>query len=77
MIITNEGVIIRLDVNQISQMSRVTQGVRLIHLRDNQVVSSIAIIDKEKENGEESVENVNLENIGDNEPEVEIENESI
>ena len=66
MIITNEGVIIRLDVNQISTMSRVTQGVRLINLRENQVVSSTAIIDKE-ENGEEE-----LKNIGDNEPKVDI-----
>ena len=30
-------------------MSRVTQGVRLINLRDGQRVSSISIVDKEKE----------------------------
>ena len=66
MIITNEGVIIRLDVNQISTMSRVTQGVRLINLRENQVVSSTAIIDKEENEDEE------LKNIGDNEPKVDI-----
>ncbi len=53
MIITNEGVIIRLDVNQISTMSRVTQGVRLINLRENQIVSSTAIIDKEENEDEE------------------------
>lgn len=46
MIVTNEGIIIRIDMNQISTMSRVTQGVRLIHLRDNQCVSTVAIIDK-------------------------------
>ncbi len=66
MIITNEGVIIRLDVNQISTMSRVTQGVRLINLRENQIVSSTAIIDKEENEDEE------LKKIGDNEPEVDI-----
>ena len=66
MIITNEGVIIRLDVNQISTMSRVTQGVRLINLRENQIVSSTAIIDKEENEDEE------LKNIGDNEPKVDI-----
>ena len=66
MIITNEGVIIRLDVNQISTMSRVTQGVRLINLRENQIVSSTAIIDKEETEDEE------LKNIGDNEPKVDI-----
>ena len=66
MIITNEGVIIRLDVNQISTMSRVTQGVRLINLRENQIVSSTAIIDKEE------IEDEELKNIGDNEPKVDI-----
>ena len=46
MIVTNEGIIIRIDVNQISVLSRVTQGVRLIHLKDEQSVSSVAVIDK-------------------------------
>ena len=49
-IITNEGIIIRIDINSISIMSRVTQGVRLINLRENQVVSSISVVDKEIEN---------------------------
>lgn len=46
MIVTNEGIIIRIDANQISTMSRVTQGVRLINLKDGQIVSSVAVIDK-------------------------------
>lgn len=46
MIVTNEGVVIRIGVNQISTMSRVTQGVRLINLRDGQFVSTVAIVDK-------------------------------
>lgn len=49
-IITNEGIIIRIDINSISMMSRVTQGVRLINLRENQIVSSISVVDKEIEN---------------------------
>ena len=49
-IITNEGIIIRIDINSISMMSRVTQGVKLINLRENQVVSSISLVDKEIEN---------------------------
>ena len=49
-IITNEGIIIRIDINSISMMSRVTQGVRLINLKENQVVSSISVVDKEIEN---------------------------
>ena len=49
MIITNSGMIIRLSLNQISQLGRVTQGVRLINLKDSQYVSTISIVDKEEE----------------------------
>ena len=52
MIVTNEGIIIRIDVSQISTMSRVTQGVKLINLKDNQFVSSVAVIDKLEESVE-------------------------
>ena len=45
-IITDEGIIIRLSVDKISKMSRVTQGVKLINLKDNQKVSSISVIEK-------------------------------
>lgn len=48
MIVTNEGIIIRIDVNQVSTMSRVTQGVRLINLKGEQVVSSVAVVEKEE-----------------------------
>jgi len=48
-IITNEGIIIRLAVDTISEMSRVTQGVRLINLRDGQKVSSISIVDRDED----------------------------
>ena len=55
-IITNEGIIIRLSVDSISEMSRVTQGVKLINLREGQKVSSISIVDAvvEDENENES-----------------------
>ena len=33
MIITDSGIIIRMPIDQISQLGRVTQGVRLINLR--------------------------------------------
>ena len=56
MIITNTGMIIRLSVDNISTMSRVTQGVRLINLKENQYVSSISVVDKEKEDEENSSE---------------------
>lgn len=52
MIITNTGMIIRLNIENISSMSRVTQGVRLINLKEGQLVSSIAIIKRELEEEE-------------------------
>ena len=56
MIITDSGIVIRLDINKISTMSRVTQGVRLIHLKDDSVVSSTAIVDKEELIEDSSIE---------------------
>ena len=47
MIVTNSGVIIRLEVEDISQNGRATQGVRLMKLGDDQFVSTVAkVIDK-------------------------------
>ena len=52
MIITNSGIIIRLDMNSVSTMGRVTQGVRLINLKENSVVSSVSIVNKNSEEEE-------------------------
>lgn len=53
MIITDSGIIIKIPVSQVSKMSRVTQGVRLINLKDNQKVATIATtIQKEEEEQE-------------------------
>lgn len=49
MIITNIGMIIKIPMSQISVMSRVTQGVRLITLKDNQLVTSVFNVKKEEE----------------------------
>ena len=54
MIITDTGMIIRLAVEKISTMSRVTQGVRLINLKDEQTVSTAAVIEKNEESEENS-----------------------
>ena len=54
MIITDSGIVIRLDSDKISTMSRVTQGVRLINLKENSLVSSVALVDKE--NSEENID---------------------
>ena len=50
MIITNNGIIIRLPLMQVSSTGRVAQGVKLINLKDNQKVSTIAIIEHQEEN---------------------------
>ena len=55
MIITNSGIIMRMPLDQISTMGRVTQGVRLINLKDNQTVATISLVDKE-DSTEESIE---------------------
>lgn len=58
MIITNSGIIIKIPMNQVSKMSRVTQGVRLINLKENQKVTTIATTkdENDEENTEETVE---------------------
>ena len=49
MVITDNGIIIRLPLDQVSSTGRVAQGVRLINLKDNQKVSTVAIVDKVEE----------------------------
>ena len=58
MIITDSGIIIRLAVDNISTMSRVTQGVKLINLKEDSIVSSTSIVDRE----EVSEDNITDEN---------------
>ena len=48
-ITTDNGIVIRLDVNAISTLRRNTQGVRLMNLKDNQFVTSVTITDKEED----------------------------
>ena len=55
MIITNQGIIIRLPLEQVSQLGRVTQGTRLINLKSGQKVSSVSLVQKEKEPEEEII----------------------
>ncbi|AVM22347.1 DNA gyrase subunit A [Bacillus pumilus] len=62
MIITGSGVIIRMAVSDISTTGRVTQGVRLIRLGDDEHVATVALVEQsqedEEENSEENVENI-------------------
>ena len=56
-IMTNSGMTMRMPLEQISLLGRVTQGLRLINLKDNQKVSTISLVDKEEETVvEEAVE---------------------
>ena len=50
MIITDEGIVIRMGIDQISTLGRTTLGVKLINLRDGQHVSSITVVEKEEDN---------------------------
>ena len=58
MIITNNGMVIRLSIDSISQMGRVTQGVRLINLKDNNLVTSISLVEKEEAESTENIEEI-------------------
>ena len=49
-VITDTGMLIRLPLQQISTLGRATQGVRLIHLKDDQTVSTISIVGHEESN---------------------------
>jgi DNA gyrase subunit A len=49
MIITDSGIIIKLPLDQVSTLKRATQGVRLINLKDEQKVSTVAIVAREEE----------------------------
>ena len=53
MIITDNGIIIRLPLIQVSSTGRVAQGVKLINLKDEQKVSTIAIIEHEEDSESE------------------------
>ena len=48
MIITTTGIIIRLNLEQVSNTGRVAQGVKLINLKDDQKVTSVSILKKEE-----------------------------
>ncbi len=57
-ITTNKGQIIRMPVKEISQTGRATQGVKVINLKENQKVVTIAVVPHEEEI-EEIIEETN------------------
>ena len=57
MIITDSGIIIKLPLDQVSTLKRATQGVRLINLKEEQKVSTVALVARE-DDSEENTENI-------------------
>jgi DNA gyrase subunit A len=65
MIITQNGITIRLAVNSISVLGRATQGVRVINLRNEDRIASVARVEIEEEDvveGDEITDQENIEN---------------
>ena len=62
MIMTDNGIIIKLPLEQVSTLKRATQGVRLMNLKDGQKVTTVALVEKEVEDEENSENNLEEEN---------------
>ena len=56
MIINTEGIVIRMKCEGISVLGRITSGVKLINLKEGDIVASIAKARKEAEAEEEDAE---------------------
>ncbi len=56
MIVTNNGIVIRIASDQVSSTGRVAQGVKLINLKSDQKVATIALISKEENEAQEEIE---------------------
>ena len=48
-IITDAGMVMRMSLDQINVLGRVTQGVRLIKLKEENKVATVSLVDKEEE----------------------------
>jgi len=47
-LITDAGMVMRMSTDQISTLGRVTQGTRLMKLKDDSVIATVSLVDKEK-----------------------------
>ena len=56
MIMTDSGIIIKLPLEQVSTLKRATQGVRLINLKEDQKVSTVAIVAKDEDSSADDSE---------------------
>ena len=57
MIMSDGGIVIRISLKQVGVYSRATQGVKVINLTNNQIVSSVAVVDPDEETDEMIEEN--------------------
>ena len=75
MLITSEGIVIRMHVDEISTFGRQTQGVRLMRLADGVQCVSFAITDRDEEETEEEGADISGDELDgaadDSEPEIE------
>ena len=60
MIMTDNGIIIKLPLEQVSTLKRATQGVRLMNLKEGQKVTTVALVEKE-DNSENNSEESSIE----------------
>ena len=58
MMITTEGVIIQLRMEDISTLGRITSGVKMINLDDNMKVAKIAKVREKLSDGHHEIENI-------------------
>ena len=67
MMITTEGIIIQLRVQEISTLGRITSGVKMINLGTGIKVAQIAKVREKISNGEQEFDNIEdaLENVED------------
>lgn len=59
MIITNEGIIIRISLENVGIYSRNTQGVKLINVNEGEAVAKVAIVKNEESEIEEDIDSEN------------------
>ena len=62
-VITDNGMVIRTNLEQISTIGRDTQGVRIITLNEGNTVASIAIVPKNDDNNREEEDEENEEDL--------------
>lgn len=61
MIITEDGITIRLPVDQVRLAGRATQGVRLINLKDDHSIAAVAVVEHEDEEAEQDVNHIQVD----------------